>query len=150
MIFGEMKMYKIPLQAACVFVFDGDGNVLTVTRRDTNILSLPGGKVDSGETHLQAAIRECSEETGVILKPELMIPIYSEVVVGDDNMDYYCTAFVYNAKCSHYEANSSWVLEPGIYAKFTDIASLLYGGAFKDFNHNAFRCITDLVYEEST
>lgn len=33
-------------------------------------ISLPKGHVEKGETHLQAAIRECYEETGILLDTE--------------------------------------------------------------------------------
>jgi len=132
-------IFKQPAHAACVFVFDIDGNVLTVTRRNTDILSLPGGKVDTNETALSAAIRECGEETGVGLKPHLMLPIYSQIVLGD--VDYYTTAFVYLATCPNNKPR--WVMEPGIYAKFSTVPELLLG-AFAGFNRRALESITSL------
>ncbi len=44
-----MKM-KLPKNAVCLIAYDLDGNILTATRRNTNIYALPGGKVDEGET----------------------------------------------------------------------------------------------------
>ena len=40
--------------------------LLISTRRDRTRLTLPGGKVDAGETPLQSAIRETVEECGVL------------------------------------------------------------------------------------
>jgi 8-oxo-dGTP pyrophosphatase MutT (NUDIX family) len=47
-------------------LIEKDGKVLAVARRkDPNDFGLPGGKVDEGETEIEAAIRECFEETGL-------------------------------------------------------------------------------------
>ncbi|MEO0474854.1 MAG: NUDIX domain-containing protein [Planctomycetota bacterium] len=40
--------------------------LLISTRRDRNRLTLPGGKVDKGETPMESAIRETVEECGVL------------------------------------------------------------------------------------
>jgi 8-oxo-dGTP diphosphatase len=57
-----------PVLAASVAVFRADGKVLLATRTSPpacDVWSLPGGKVESGETLAEAALRELAEEVGV-------------------------------------------------------------------------------------
>jgi 8-oxo-dGTP diphosphatase len=57
-----------PVLAASIAVFREDGKVLIATRTRPpapGIWSLPGGKVELGETLEQAALRELMEEVGV-------------------------------------------------------------------------------------
>jgi ADP-ribose pyrophosphatase YjhB (NUDIX family) len=57
-----------PVLAASVAVFRADGRVILATRTSApaaDVWSLPGGKVESGETLEQAALRELEEEVGV-------------------------------------------------------------------------------------
>lgn len=57
-----------PVLAASIAVFRPDGHVLIATRTQppANALwSLPGGKVEPGETLEEAALRELGEEVGV-------------------------------------------------------------------------------------
>lgn len=54
-------------RAAFVLVAVPDGRVLGITRgRDLYDWSLPGGKVERGETFVAGAVRELAEETGVV------------------------------------------------------------------------------------
>jgi len=130
--------FGLPKSAVCVFAFDSFGKILSVTRRNTDIWSLPGGKVDPGETLEAALYRETLEETGFALMRRPFVPIYSEVVVGDDRRDYYCTAFWYPEVIdtpTEYDG-MTWNLEEGITVSFITIDELLTG-AFADFNRRA-------------
>lgn len=54
-------------QAACCLIFNDQGQVLSVSRKDNPMaLGLPGGKVDPGETPVESAARELKEETGLV------------------------------------------------------------------------------------
>jgi 8-oxo-dGTP diphosphatase len=44
--------------------------VLVAFRRDGPKIDLPGGGLDAGETHAQAAVRECGEEAGLKVRVE--------------------------------------------------------------------------------
>ncbi|MGH3445271.1 MAG: NUDIX hydrolase, partial [Nocardioidaceae bacterium] len=46
-------------------VVNQDDEVLLIKRTDNDFWSLPGGKIDLGETLRQAAVRETVEETGI-------------------------------------------------------------------------------------
>lgn len=50
---------------ACVLIMNKDGQILAVSRKDNKEdFGLPGGKVEPGETPIEAALRELFEETG--------------------------------------------------------------------------------------
>ncbi len=50
-------------------IFNDDSRVLVVRKRDAAKFTLPGGKLEDGETALEAAIREIREELGLDLEP---------------------------------------------------------------------------------
>ena len=55
------------IRVSAVVIRRADGKVLTVRKRGTSKLMLPGGKPEPGETARGAAIREFSEELGITL-----------------------------------------------------------------------------------
>jgi ADP-ribose pyrophosphatase YjhB (NUDIX family) len=60
-----------PVVAVGAFVFDDAGRVLLVERArppGEGLWSVPGGKVDAGETLAQAIAREVREETGLVVE----------------------------------------------------------------------------------
>lgn len=139
------ELFVAPRQAVCVVILNfGGDKVLTTTRRHTNILSLPGGKVDDDESIYDAVRRECFEETGILLHTDFLTPVYSEIVVGEvDGIDYYCTAFAYNLSCDESMAiantgnEKEWMIEDGIKVKFASFDDLL-DGDFSEFNSKVF------------
>jgi 8-oxo-dGTP pyrophosphatase MutT (NUDIX family) len=56
------QFYKI-IEAAGGLVFNEENKVLAILRN--NIWDLPKGKIEKGETHEEAALREVEEETGL-------------------------------------------------------------------------------------
>lgn len=61
--------------AVRIVVRDGEGRVLLFHTRDVGRpeegtwWELPGGGLDPGETHVEAAVRELREETGIVIDP---------------------------------------------------------------------------------
>lgn len=49
-----------------------DGKILLVRVRDNKLWYFPGGKITEGESHVDALVRELSEELNVIVAPENM------------------------------------------------------------------------------
>ena len=73
---------KNELSAMAVVICDGKVLVTVEDIYGRNVLSLPKGHVEAGETVLDAAIRECFEETDVTLErhnAERELPSYSYV-----------------------------------------------------------------------
>lgn len=62
---------------AGVVARDESGHVLLIQRTDDLTWGLPGGHVEAGETWSQAAIRECREETGWLVRIVGIFGVYS-------------------------------------------------------------------------
>lgn len=73
---------------------------LAVSRRnDTQLWGLPGGKVDPGESNLQAVLRETLEEIGLAIPAEEVEPLYCDVCPGKGPDDtYWVTTYVWHRK----------------------------------------------------
>jgi 8-oxo-dGTP pyrophosphatase MutT (NUDIX family) len=77
----ENASRQLKRAAVCVIVTDdGDGSAaLVLTRRAEKLnthsgqFALPGGRVDAGETAVDAALREAREEIGLALAPESIL-----------------------------------------------------------------------------
>jgi 8-oxo-dGTP pyrophosphatase MutT (NUDIX family) len=61
-----------------VFVLDSNGRLLLEKRSDSGLWGLPGGRIEPGESIIQAAIREVREETGLVTKIHRLLGVYSD------------------------------------------------------------------------
>jgi 8-oxo-dGTP diphosphatase len=73
--------------AAFTAVRGQGGTLLLVQRCDSGVWELPGGRVDVGESALDAAVRETAEEAGIAVRITGLVGVYSDpqhVVRGVD------------------------------------------------------------------
>ena len=63
---------------ASAIITDDQGRILLQRRSDNARWALPGGVMDIGESIGQAIVREVREETGLEVKPEDIVGVYSD------------------------------------------------------------------------
>lgn len=110
------------------------GQFLLVTRRNSTEVGLPGGKVDEGETFIEAAVRETFEETGISFDLNEVKEIFSDTCIGDVN---------YVTKCfsATYDGNDFRNIEEGITPYWGSSDELLYNSPFKEYNAKLFESL---------
>ncbi|WP_409264213.1 NUDIX hydrolase [Pseudomonas sp. KCJK9000] len=58
------------IRIAAALLIDPQGRTLLVRKRGTQAFMQPGGKIDAGESAVQALVRELHEELGLLIEPE--------------------------------------------------------------------------------
>lgn len=80
-------------------IFLKDKKILIDKPRNKPIHQMIGGKVEPGETILQAAIRECREELGtkVVIKKSAFQQVmdFDEITTSDSNLKIHFFVFIY-------------------------------------------------------
>lgn len=123
---------------ACVFIINDDGKVLSVSRKNNkNDMGLPGGKIEIGETPLQAALRELYEETGYSVDEKKTTLLFSSERADNKTTLTYGISFndiLSVDRCSYEEGEVRWVMPKelisgtyGIYNKaLLDVLKISY------------------------
>jgi len=83
-------------------MFFKDKKLLIDKPRKRNTYQMIGGKVEEGETPLQAAIRECHEELGDNIKLDeslfKLVMDFDEIATSDPNLKIHFYVFEYNGE----------------------------------------------------
>ena len=107
-------------------MFFKDGKILIDKPRKRPTYQMVGGRVEEGETSLQAAIRECHEELGnkAIFKESKIEPVmdFIETATSDPNLKIHMYVFKYNGLLEG-EINTS-----------EEIESFMWFGKNDDYN----------------
>ena len=64
--------------AAAVALFNSEGSILLLRRKDNDKWTMPGGTLDFGESMTDCAIREVREETGLNIRITGLIGTYTD------------------------------------------------------------------------
>src|SRR5260370_29418605 len=88
----------LTMTAVAIAVFDAEGRLLLGRDSEMDRWTLPGGGIDPNELPADAAVRECYEETGLLVRLDGLIGIFGgpEFLTHYPNRDltYYTTAAV--------------------------------------------------------
>jgi len=83
------------MTAVSISIFDAEGRLLLGRDAEMGFWTLPGGAVDPNEQPTDAAVRECFEETGLLVRLEALIGVFGgpEFLIHYPNGDvtYYTT-----------------------------------------------------------
>lgn len=116
------------VKAVCLLMQRSDGRILSVSRKyDQTKFGLPGGKIESNETEVEALTREIEEEVGII--PFSLQRIYEASINNEKS-------------CATYNANSYFgtigTCEPHLISWKLPID--LVNGPFGQYNRKLFDC----------
>lgn len=84
-----------PIVVSAVVLRDPLGRVLTVRKRGTVMFMLPGGKHEPGESPLDAAVREATEELGVAFDAAAMTPLGTFTTAAANEPGHLLVSHVY-------------------------------------------------------
>jgi len=109
-------------------LFFKNGKVLLVKPRKRPTLQVVGGSVEEGETAMEAAIRECYEELGMLASFDerkfRFLMEFNEQATSDPNLTIHMNLFVYEGELEG-ELTTSDEIESFMWFSIEDNVSLL-------------------------
>lgn len=130
-------LIDLPLGNSAVIVSKDRPNELVVVHRkeDNTKVCFPGGKLDPGESSIEAIVREVFEETGIVVNQNIPIPIYAGVCEG--NKEYWVTAYLIEVSGDIILLSS----EPEMQPKWMNKNEFLEKNSFPIYNNKVFDSI---------
>lgn len=74
---GRIGSDLVLMPGAGVMVVDGDDRVLLLHRADDGTWCMPGGAAEEGSSFVATALAELAEETGLVVRPQDLVPFAS-------------------------------------------------------------------------
>ena len=130
---------KIILTFAGGCIFNENGEVLLQKHGDSKKWGFPGGAVEIGETPQMAAVREIKEETGLDVRVEKTIGVYTDldmVYPNGDKAQSIIIAFELKAVGGKLHCDQEETLELKFFSK--DQKPVLFTGSHEDLWHDIF------------
>ena len=88
-------------------IFNEHGEILLIQRSDDGLWAMPGGALEVGETPAEGTCREAWEETGIAVRPVLLVGAYDSRRVGSQTRRH-MIQFVF--LCQPLEAESQAII----------------------------------------
>lgn len=105
--------------AVCVLAFRHEQAIVVSRRNNPSSWGILGGKVDPGETPIEAAIRESYEEARFFVNAEDLVELYTAVCPGE--VTYNVITYLYTKEAPRYEY---LVAEPGLTLYYAPLVKL--------------------------
>jgi 8-oxo-dGTP pyrophosphatase MutT (NUDIX family) len=81
-LFRGDLMHTAPYPCGDAAVFNDQGEILLIQRKDDQLWAMPGGGFEVGEAPAVAACREAWEETGLAVEPLALVGVYDSRFCG--------------------------------------------------------------------
>lgn len=107
------------IRIAAALILDEAGQTLLVRKRNTRMFMQPGGKIDAGESPVQALVRELHEELQLVIEPfqARLLGEFTAPAANEPGFEVHCTLFEVHTRAAIEPAAEIeeivWVSEPG-------------------------------------
>jgi 8-oxo-dGTP pyrophosphatase MutT (NUDIX family) len=140
--------------AASISIFDSSGGLLLGKDAETGLWTLPGGAIDPNEQPADAAVRECFEETGLLVEIDRLIGVFGgpEFLVHYPNGDvtyYTTTAFRGSVVGGSHEPGDGEFAALGYFSR-SECESLVMSPSSRIISNQAFAAADQAYFAPAT
>lgn len=101
-------------------IFDDEGKILAIRRRDNGHWEPPGGVLELDETIEDGLIREVQEETGLQIEPDKLTGVYKNMKLGIVALVFRCRRIAGALKATTEAVEFAWLDESEIRARMDE------------------------------